>query len=639
MPQTVQTGHVRVTAGLACLVAALAVLAGCAADGPPDADRLDLTTSSGLPASASDGEADWFVDRAVEVGIDFVHFNGLTGEFFYPEILPPGVALFDYDSDGDLDAFIVQGRVLGEGKTVTDALISPSPSSPPTGRLYRNELDSAHGPSSLRFTDVTEASGISADRYGLGVATGDIDNDGWVDLFVTNFGGDQLFLNNGDGTFTDIALRAGFDGPEDFGVSATFVDYDRDGWLDLYVGNNVDYNLGNTTVCTVTGGIRDYCSPQNYGGRPDRLFRNRSNGTFEDVTSTAIHHDVESGISRATSGRLGPALGVVAADYDGDGWPDIYVANDGSENLLWMNQQDGTFRNAALLSGSALSPLGTPEASMGVAAGDFDNDGDDDLFMTHLMTEGNNLYVNDGSGVFQDRSAASGLGPGSLAYTGWGTTWFDYDNDGWLDLLAVNGAVRRDALVAVAAPEDDAPRIVTEGGAKVIFPYHQRKTLFHSLANGRFEDVSAKAGEVFSALRVGRGAAFGDVDNDGDVDVLVGNNAGPAELLINTIGNRRRWLGLRLIGPAGSPEAAADRDMLGARVAVMRENQPTLWRRVHTDGSYASANDPRVLVGLGESADAPQVRVIWPSGRVEVWNDLPVDRYTTLTEGEGVAAP
>ena len=631
-----QTGSIRAAASHACLAVALGVAAACGAGPAADRDPLESETGSSL-ARSPNGESDWFVDRAVEVGLDFVHFNGLSGEFFYPEILPPGVGLFDYDNDGDLDAFIVQGRMLGEGNSVADALIPPSPSSPPTGRLYRNDLDGAIGPSSLKFVDVTETSGLTADRYGLGVATGDIDNDGWVDVFVTNYEADQLFRNEGDGTFTEIASRAAIEDRGDFGVSASFVDYDRDGWLDLYVGNNVDYTLDHDTVCTASGGVRDYCSPQTYGGRLDRLYRNQGNGTFEDVTETALQHEVEAGISRATGGQFGPALGVVAADYDGDGWVDIYVANDGSENLLWMNQQDGTFRDAALLSGAAVSPLGTPEASMGVAAGDYDNDGDDDLFMTHLMTEGNNLYVNDGSALFQERSAPTGLGPGSLSYTGWGTTWVDFDNDSWLDILAVNGAVRRDALVEVVSPEGDAPRVVAEGGVREIFPYHQRKTLFRNLGNGRFEEVSAQAGAVFSLAEVGRGAAFGDVDNDGDVDVLVGNNAGPVRLLVNTIGNRHHWLGLRLVGKVGNGEAAPTRDMLGARVAVLRDGEPTLWRRVHTDGSYASANDARVLVGLGESVESPQVRVIWPDGQIEVWSDVPVDRYTTLTKGEGTA--
>ena len=425
---------------------------------------------------------------------------------------------------------------------------------------------------------------------------------------MPNFGPGQLVRNRGGETFKDVSLAAGIENDREFGVSAAFVDYDRDGWLDLYVANNVDYDLDDRTECPNMAGSRDYCPPQTYGGTQDRLYRNRGAGPFEDVNERALQHTVEIGVARTAGGRLGPALGVATADYDGDGWIDIYVANDGSENLLWLNQQDGTFRNQALLAGAALSGMGTPEASMGVAAGDFDNDGDEDLFMTHLRTEGNNLYVNDGSGIFQDRSAASELGSPSLPYTGWGTAWFDYDNDGWLDLLTVNGAV-------------DAE------GRTYTFPYDQRKTLFRNLGTGRFEDVTGQAGAVFDLSEVGRGAAFGDIDNDGDIDVLVGNNSGPIRLLVNTIGNRNHWVGLRLVGQEG-------RDMLGARVEVIRADGQTLWRRVRTDGSYASANDPRILVGLGAGSESPTVRVHWPSGRVEEFSVM-IDQWVTLTESAG----
>ena len=604
--------------GIFCATVYLAVSVACTSDESPDVEQRGVEVEAGSSPVAFNDEGEWFVDRAADVGLTFVHFNGASGDFLYPEILPPGVGLFDYDNDGDLDAFIVQGHILGEGKTIADALMERSTESPVTGRLYRNDL--TEGASSLRFVDVTDSSGLLADGYGLGVATGDVDNDGWIDLFVTNFGPDQLFHNNGDGTFTDISSRIGIEERNLFGVSASFVDYDRDEWLDLYVGNNVDYDLSNRTECPNPAGNRDYCSPQVYGGLPDRLYRNRGDGTFDDVSATALLHDVDLGISRSTSGQFGPALGVVAADYNGDTWPDIYVANDGSENILWLNQQDGTFSNAALLSGAALSALGTPEASMGVTAGDYDNDGDEDLFMTHLMTEGNNLYVNNGSGVFQDGSAPSGLGPASLSYTGWGTELFDFDNDGWLDLLAINGAV-----------------IAGEGRAGNSFPYDQRKSLFRNLGTGRFEDVSDRAGSVFTLSEVGRGAAFGDVDNDGDVDVLVGNNTGPIRLLINAVGNHHHWLGLRLVGGIGDAASVQRRDMVGARVAVVRTGMPTQWRRVHTDGSYASASDPRVVFGLGESTESLQVRVVWPNGQVEVWSDVEIDRYTTLTQGEGDA--
>ena len=608
-----------VNGGAILLVLTASVAAACGADssGVSPAAAGDSRGTGGDAVDAVDPA--WFVDRASALGLDFVHFNGASGRFYYPEILPPGVGLLDYDNDGDLDVFLVQGRMLDPDQSVTDALVPPASSSPLMGRLYRNDLEvGPDGVRSWRFVDVTGESGLTAAGYGLGVAAGDIHNDGWVDLLVTGFDAERLFRNDGDGTFTDVTDEAGIDAQDAFGVSAAFVDYDRDGWLDLYIGNNVDYDLDDRIECPNTAGARDYCPPETYGGLPDRLYRNRGNGAFEDVSGTALRHATTGGVSRATTGRFGPALGVATADFDGDGWIDIYVANDGAENLLWINQRDGTLADAALLSGAALSGLGIPEAGMGVDAGDFDDDGDDDLFVTHLTTEGNNLYVNDGSGMFRDESASSRLGPGSLPYTGWGSAWFDFDNDGRLDVMAVNGTV-----VAVEGRDTDP------------FPYGQRNILFRNLGEGRFEDVTDRAGSVFDLSEVSRGAAFGDVDNDGDMDVLVGNNAGPVRLLVNALGQRRHWLGLRLVGPPGDPDSVPARDMLGARVAVIRDGEPTRWRRARSDGSYASANDPRVLVGLGASADAPDVEVRWPSGRAEAWDAVPVDRYTTLTEGEG----
>ena len=614
----------RMLNGAIRIVLIAAVVGGCAADPASRAGSAGAGHSENARGTSTDSVgSDWFVERAAELGLDFVHFNGASGHFYYPEILPPGVGLLDYDNDGDLDVFLVQGRMLGPDANVADALIPPASPGPLTGRLYRNDLEiGPDGSRSWRFVDVTEQSGLQADGYGFGVAAGDVHNDGWVDLLVTSFESERLFRNDGDGSFTDVTDEAGIEAGNAFGVSAAFVDYDRDGWLDLYIGNNVDYGLDNRTVCPNTAGARDYCPPETYGGLPDRLYRNRGDGTFEDVSPTALRHVNTGGVSRATLGRFGPALGVATADYDGDGWLDIYVANDGTENLLWINRRDGTLMDAALLSGAALSGLGTPEAGMGVDAGDFDDDGDEDLFMTHLTTEGNNLYVNDGTGMFRDESAASRLGPGSLPYTGWGSAWFDFDNDGRLDVMAVNGTV-----VAVDGREDDP------------FPYGQRNTLFRNLGDRRFEDVTDRAGAVFELSEVSRGAAFGDLDNDGDVDVLVGNNTGPVRLLVNTIGNRRHWLGLRLAGSMDGSAPGKGRDMLGARVAVVRDGEPTRWRRARSDGSYASANDPRVLVGLGESAATPNVQVRWPSGRTEAWDDVAVDRYATLIEGQGRLLP
>jgi hypothetical protein len=582
------------------LFLAVAPLAACGTvhDGAPQTGRLN---------------SDWFVDKAQDAGLQFVHVNGMSGQFYLPEIMPAGVGFLDYDNDGDLDVFLAQAHARGPAKAAHQTHVGPA-GSEPKSRLYRNDLATQSGKPILRFTDVTDESGIDAVGYGMGVATGDFDNDGCVDLYLTYFGPNVLLRNRCDGTFADVSKSSGTDDPG-WSVSASFVDYDRDGWLDLYVGNYVHVNLDADRKCKGVTGRRTYCPPAMYQPQPDRLYRNNRNGTFSDVTAQALK-----------GGPFGPALGVVSADFNNDGWIDIYVANDGRENLLWVNQRDGTLRNMGLLSGTALSGDGKPEGSMGVDAGDFDDDGDEDLFMTHLPSEGNNLYVNDGAGLFEDMSAPSGLGPSSLGYTGFGTAWFDFDNDGRLDILAVNGAV-------------DAAR----GREADFFPYDERKLLLRNAGGGLFEDVTAQAGDAFQSMAVGRGAAFGDVDNDGDVDVLVGNVNGPAQLLINNIGNRRHWVGLKLLGtPArdGANETAVPqrgaRDMLGARVRIIRKDGSSLWRRARTDGSYASANDPRVLIGIDTSAEAPAVRVRWPGGEIEEWPSVPIDRWTTLMQGQGV---
>ncbi len=543
----------------------------------------------------------------------------MSGKFYQPEIMAPGVALFDYDNDGDLDVFLVQGRMLGTGPPLL-----PPPAGALEGRLYRNDLEiKPDGTRTLHFTDVTEQSGIHTRGYGMGVAAGDIDNDGWIDLYVTGFGGNQLFHNNGDGTFTDVSTQSGTDGSGSWGVSAAFVDFDRDGWLDLFVGNYLNYSLQTHVPCFSASGAPDYCRPSVYRPAPSRLYRNLGGGRFADVTIAA-------GMGRP----FGPALGVATADFNGDGWIDLFVANDEQENQLWMNQRDGTFRNTALLAGVALGPNGERKANMGVDAGDFDNDGDEDLFVTELVNQGSSLYVNDGSATFEEQSTRLGVRRPTLPYTGFGAAWLDYDNDGWLDILAVNGDVN-----------EDVTRLERTGDP---FPLGQRNQLFHNL-RGRFDDVTDRAGAVFKLVEASRGAAFGDIDNDGDVDVLVGNGAGRVRLLINNIGNRNHRVGLRLVGEtaaapmmktgrglaAPKPRGDGGRDMLGARVGVIRSSGPVLWRRARADGSYASANDPRVLVGLGRSMERPRIRVVWPSGHAEEWADLAIDRYTTLVEGTG----
>jgi hypothetical protein len=362
-------------------------------------------------------------------------------------------------------------------------------------------------------------------------------------------------------------------------------------------------------------GLIDYCPPHLYRAEPSRLFHNNRDGTFTDVTMAA-------GLSR----EYGPALGVSTADFDGDGWIDLFVANDSQPNQLWMNQHDGTFKNVALAAGVALTAEGKAEVSMGVDAGDVDNDGDDDLFVTEQNGEGHNFYVNGGAGTFDDQSARSGLAAASLAFTGFGAAWFDYDNDGWLDLLTVNGAVQ--TIQALAQAHDP-------------FPLHQTKQLYRNRGNGRFEDVSRQAGEVFDTSEVGRGAAFGDIDNDGDTDIVINNNNGPARLLINNLGNRKHWIGVLVVRsgrlqPADGPPKGGHYDRMslsiGARVEIIRPHSPTLWRRARVDGSYASANDPRVLVGLGDSTELPVVRVHWPDGRTSEVKGAAIDRYVTVVE-------
>jgi hypothetical protein len=523
----------------------------------------------------------------------------MSGAFYFPEINGGGVAWLDADGDGDLDAYLVQSGPIGPKTGKQPAAETSSGKDLPSDRLFRNQGG--------RFVDVTEASGLHATGYGMGVATGDVDNDGDVDLYVANYGPNQLWRNNGDGTFTDVTAPAHVDDPR-WSIGASFVDYDRDGDLDLYVVNYVEFDLERNPRCFTESSRRDYCGPSAFPSVPDRLFRNRGDGTFEDVSA-------DSGIGR----QAGSGLGVVSADFNRDGWPDLYVANDGQANFLWLNQGDGTFRDDALFAGVALNREGAPEASMGVDAGDFDGDGDDDLFMTHLMGESNTLYVNDGTGLFEDRSLEAGLASGSVPYTAFGTAWADVDNDGWLDLFIGNGAVR---ILEERARRGDP------------YPLDQPNQLFWNDRGKRFVDITDRAGEAFGEAEVTRGAAFGDVDDDGDLDILVSNNEGRARLLINQVGQDRLWIGLRIV------EGEPPRDALGARVEVVLAGGPSLWRRVRTDGSYASAHDPRVLVGLGEragpeGAKVEAVRVYWLDGTVETWKGLGPGRYHRLEQGTG----
>ena len=524
-----------------------------------------------------------FSDHAPAAGLSFIHDPG-PRHYLFNEIVGAGAALLDFDGDGDLDAYLVQ-------------------SAGGPNRLYRNDS----GDQRLRFTDVTDQAGCADEGYGMGAATGDYDNDGDPDLYVLNYGANVLCRNNGDGTFTDVTAAAGADDRR-WSVSGAFLDYDQDGDLDLYVANYVEHSAETDIACQDNAGRRDYCAPSAYDPAGDTLLRNEGGGTFTDVSEA-------SGIA----GKTGPGLGVVSADFNGDRLIDLYVANDQAANLLWVNRGDGTFEDAGLLAGAAYNRDGAAEASMGVTAGDFDGDGDDDLFMTHLTTQSNTLYVNDGKGNFHDRTEPAGLGAASMMFTGFGSAWFDYDNDGDLDLFAANGAVMR--LVGVSNAVGD--------------PYAQTNQLFRNDGDGRFEDISATAGDVFAVQAVSRGAAFGDIDNDGDIDILVTNNGGAARLLRNDVGNAGNWIRLLLAGTSSGGDAQ------GARVALELVDGTLRWSRAHTDGSYASASDPRVHFGLGDAESIAGVMVEWPAGGRERWAGLDLNREHRLVEGSGVtvAAP
>jgi len=552
------------------------------------------------PAATASSPASWFTDVTESSGLRMTHFNGMAGDFYYPEVMAPGVALFDSDNDGDLDVFVPQGRML-DTKTVDQALVKPE--LPLRGRLFRNELDGSPakaGPYNLRFTDVTEASGISQTSYGMGAATGDFNNDGCVDLYVTALGSNQLFKNNCNGTFSDVTAASRTADPG-WSVSSAFVDIDRDGWLDLFVGHYVRYSTATNVRCYSITGLTDYCPPNVYRAEPSHLLRNNRDGTFSDITAKA-----------GMSAEYGAALGVSTADFNGDGWIDIHVSNDSTPNQLWINQKNSTFANAAPLAGTAVSPEGEAKANMGVDAGDFDNDGDEDLFIGELLGQGAQLYVNDGTGTFSEQAARSGIRAPSLAVTTFGTGWLDVDNDGWLDLVTINGAVTH-AVEALARKER--------------FALQQPKQLFRNLGTGRFENVTALAGEAFVGREVGRGLAFGDLDNDGDTDIVVANDAGPVRVLVNAIGQQQHWAGMRLIDRSG-------RDALGATVIVPRADGKGVasLRRARADGSYASANDSRVLIGAGSGPVPASVDVGWPDGTKSTHSIAP-GRYTTIKQG------
>jgi enediyne biosynthesis protein E4 len=527
-----------------------------------------------------------FVDITNQAGIEFTHENGASSEKYLVETMGSGCAFLDYDQDGRLDVLFVNG-----GKTPLY-----QPSQPVQNRLYRSEGNG-------HFVDVTKPSGLATNRgYGMGVAVGDFDNDGYPDIFLSGFGASGLYHNNTDGTFSDITLKAGVENRGKWATSPAWFDFDNDGFLDLLVCNYLDYDYDRNIYCGETGpGYRMYCHPKNYGGVYPVLFRNQHDSTFRDVTA-------EVGLQTYKA----KALGVVAADFNNDGWTDVFIANDSVRNLLYMNKGKGFFEDVSLSSGIGYSEDGVPEAGMGVDAADFNRDGLLDLFITHLDFELNRLYQNQGNMRFSDATMSSALGRTAVLNSGFGTRFFDFDNDGWKDLLLINGHV----LDNIQLYRRDVS--------------HAERMILYRNTQGRFRDVSQSAGQPFMQPKVGRGLALGDYDNDGDLDCLVSNNGQPGELLRNEGGNRNNWLGIRLIG------SKSNRDGIGAHVKVVA-GAFSQSDQAKGGMSYLSAGDPRLFFGLGDQKKV-SVEIHWPSGQTDTLTDVPGNRVLTVKESSGEIA-
>ena len=523
-----------------------------------------------------------FVDRAADLGVEFQHQSGASGGLFMPETTGSGVALFDYDGDGDLDIYLVQGGWLDKPSNVED-------------RLFRNDL-AATG--EWRFEDVTLASGISARRYGQGIAIGDANNDGWLDIFLANFGADELWINSGDGTFIDQTTEAGL-GDEGWATSAVFFDFDRDGWQDLFVTRYLVWSVASHKDCRFQTGLLDYCKPASYTPTVDILYRNLGEGHYEKFAEPAFG-------SLRTNG-----LGVVAADLNEDRWLDLYVANDQLANVLWLNESGSGFHDDALLAGVAVNREGMAEASMGVVAEDLDNDGLVDLFMTHLDGETNTLFRNRGDGLFDDETKTVGLATASLPRTAFGVGALDYDLDSWMDLVMATGGVHVD---------------IAQHEAGEVLPLLQSDQFYRN-DRGRFSELSAEMGDDFLTLSVGRGLAIGDLDNDGDDDVVINNAQGLARILINQRNQGADWIGLAARKPAGRSVSE------GTRVTLGPAEAPSRTRWIRRGSSYLSSGDARVRFGLAGQVTPQTVTVDWLDGRSGRGERVPAGSYFLVEPG------
>jgi hypothetical protein len=517
-------------------------------------------------------------------GITWRHVNGRSPEYYLPETTGAGCAFVDYDNDGWMDIYLVNSGNCD--------FLSPNP--PLRNALYHNNRDGT-------FTDVTEKAGVAGGGYGMGAAVGDYNGDGWPDLYLTQYGRSILYRNNKNGTFTDVTEKAGVAAPG-WASSAVWFDYDGDGKLDLFVCRFVDFDKSKNQFCgDPRTGERFYCVPTAYQPARSWLFRNNGDGTFTDVSR-------ESGIANA----LGKAWGVVATDVNNDGWMDLFVANDTVANFLFVNKRNGTFEEAAIGAGVAYSQEGRPRSGMGVDSADFDQDGWQDLFVTNVDQEMYSIYHNNHDLTFDDMAEASGLGRVTRLMSGWGLKFFDYDNDGNLDLFIANG--HPDDRI-----EQHSPRVT----------YKEPLLLFHNNGHG-LENISASAGSAFAQTFAARGMAIGDFNNDGATDVLIAVNNGPPLLLKNTAARENHWLGLRLVGKKANPDA------IGARITWQAGDLKRSRLKVG-GGSYLSSHDPREVLGIGKRLKIDKLEIQWPqpSKRVDTFTDVPGDRYMTIAEGSG----
>lgn len=527
-----------------------------------------------------------FTDITEQAGIHFKYNNGAFGKKYLPETMGPGACFIDYDNDGWQDILLVNSMDWPGHK-----------SGKSTPALYHNNKDGT-------FTDVTREAGLAIESYGLGCAIGDYDNDGYDDIYITAVGSNHLFRNLGNGKFADVTAKAGLADPG-FSTSAVWFDYDNDGKLDLFVAHYVDWSIEKDQFCALDGEHKSYCTPQVYKGESSTLFHNRGNGTFENVTQRAGLLD-----------PAGKALGVALIDYDNDGWMDLFVATDTEPNKLYRNNRDGTFTDVALAAGVAYSESGKARAGMGTDAADYDNSGRQGLVVGNFTNEGMSLYHNDGSGLFIDQAPSTGISKMSSQSLTFGSFFFDYDLDGFLDILAVNGHVADD--ISVVQPN-----------VKYAEPPH----LFRNRGS-QFEEVTAKLGEALQQPIVGRGAAYADIDNDGDLDLVITNNKGNIKLLRNDNGNQNDLLRVRTIG------TRSNRDGIGAKLFLSTAKGVHLFQMVKSGSSYLSQSELPVTFGLGKPEPGRMVdlQIVWPDGKKDSIPNIKANQFITVKEGQGIVS-